>query len=402
MRILLLSQVFPYPPYDGNILPIHHFLRCLAPRAQFTLLTREPADAGLRSEALALWESWGVRARLVRCPVRSGAAQAWACLRGGRPWINRFFSPELAAAAAELLARERFDLIQSEGVLSAQHLPAAPPARRLLVARDCLSLAHWRAWRAGHSPREALGAIKIAQMERTLYRRADRILAISPTDAEAIRRLAPSARIEVLPNGVDLDQFRPRPELEQPGVVAFTGAMDFAPNVEAAVWFGREIWPGAVRRVPSARLRIIGRDPVPAVLALAADPSIEVTGRVERMEEEAARAQVIVSPLRRGTGIKNKVLEGAALARALVVSPVSLADIDLRPGRELELAESAGEFIEQTASLLSDPARRRALGQAARSAVEQRYGWSAMAERLWGHYGELVGGGDVASAKNRA
>jgi glycosyltransferase involved in cell wall biosynthesis len=139
---------------------------------------------------------------------------------------------------------------------------------------------------------------------------------------------------------------------------------------------------------------LVGRDPAAELRALpAADLSIEVTGRVPAIEAVLARAAVIASPLRHGTGMKNKVLEGAALGKAMVVTPVSLEDINLKPGRDLLLAGTPEAFADEIVSLLNDVEKRKALGAAARRTVEAKYAWEAMAERLWACYLELAKGG---------
>ena len=393
MRILVLSHSFPYPPFDGDVLPIYHFLRCLAPRVEYTLLTTRPADDEQWFEGCGVFEEWGIHVVGVAPRPRGKLAQTLACLRHGRPWANRFFSPELAFKASELINHDEFHYcgIHSEGILSAQHLPRRHPGGSVLIARDCRSLAHWRAWRHTHRPRELALWLKIRQMEAALYARADRIMAISPTDRAAMLRIRPGAQVGLLPNGVDLAQFRPAPEREEAGLVAFSGAMDYPPNIDGALWLAREVWPRVRRRRPGARLMLAGRDPVAEVRALAAaDDSIEVTGRVPAIQDWLARAEVIAAPLRHGTGMKNKVLEGAALGKAMVVTPVSLEDIELAPGRELVLAEGAEAFAEAIAALLEDRERRRELGAAARRAVETKYAWEAMAERLWACYREIA------------
>lgn len=391
MKVLVISQAFPYPPFDGNLLPIYHFLRCLAPRVEYTLLTHDPGDPRRWEEGRAIFESWGMKVERVAPPALGRPRQAWECLRSGRLWVNRFFSPGLARAAARLLQEDTWDLIHAEGILSAQHLPRLLPCGSVLIARDCLSLAHWRAWRHYHAPRELFQWLKIRRMERDLYRRAGRIMAISPTDQAEMRRISPRSSVELLPNGVDLENFRPLPHLEEPDTLVFSGAMDFPPNIDAVLFFAREVWPLIRQRHPQARLLIVGRDPDPTVQALGDDRAIVVTRRVASIQKYLAQAAVIVSPLRHGTGMKNKVLEGAAMGKAMVVSPTSLEDIDLKPERDLLLAETPESFAEQVVRLLQNPEERRRLGQAARRTVEQSYAWEVMAERLWACYQSLAG-----------
>src|SRR6185436_5916336 len=186
--------------------------------------------------------------------------------------------------------------------------PRTLPCKALLVARDCLSLRHWRTMRSERSPAEAVRWAKMRWMERSLLGRFDRVLAIADPDLRELRRAAPGVPIDLLPNGVDTNDFAPQPEREEADLVAFAGNMAYQPNVDAACWFARDVWPTIREARPHARLVLVGRDPVAAVEALRSD-SIEVTGTVPRIQDVVARAAVVVSPLRYGTGMKNKVLE---------------------------------------------------------------------------------------------
>jgi glycosyltransferase involved in cell wall biosynthesis len=410
MRVLDVSSVFPYPPWDGNRNPVFNFLKALARRGvRHALLSPMPADRGQWEEGRKILADLGIEARGIETRPVGAAAQAWRCLAHGRPWVNRSFCPELARAAKAALAGEHWDLVQAEAIMGAQHLPARLGRPSVLIARDCLSVGyHGELWRARRSVKEWIAMRKIGWMERTLCRRFDRVMAISEADAAALRAVSPGARVEILPNGVDLELFRP-PDAEEANRdgdgdsgaeewVVFTGAMDFEPNADAAAWLAQDAWPRVRAARPRARLAIVGRDPVPGVRALAErDPSIVVTGTVPRVQDWLERAAVVVAPLRMGTGMKNKVLEAAACGRAIVATGKGLENIDLAPGRDVALADGAEAFARETARLLADPAERRRLGRNARSAVEAKYGYDAQAERLWNVYQELLA--DRASDK---
>ncbi len=113
-----------------------------------------------------------------------------------------------------------------------------------------------------------------------------------------------------MPNGVDVDAFRPTgPPPSQP-VVVFTGMMDYEPNVEAVHWFAAEVWPRVVAARPGARFLIVGAQADTRCAALAdRDSSIEVTGRVDAVQPYLWRAAVAVAPLFTARGLQNKVLE---------------------------------------------------------------------------------------------
>ena len=395
MKVLLISREFPYPPHDGNVLPIYHFLRCLAVKTEITLLTLRPASDQHWQEGSQLFQSWGVAVEAVVAQPKTRLRRAVECVRGGRYWVNRFYEREFAMACARSINGGAWDIIHAEGILSAQHLPFLsenlqkdPP--RILIARDCLSLAHQRAAEATGSFREKLQAIKIASMERRLFADSDCVMAISEIDRAAMQTIAPAARIELLPNGTDLKAFHPLPEREQTEVVMFTGVMDFAPNKDAVLHFAGNVWPQIKAERPQARFVVAGRRVPPEIHSLASQPGIEIRGEVASMPETLAEASVVVVPLRWGTGMKNKVLEGAAMARAMVVSPIALEGIALEHGIHLLVASEDQAFARCVVQLLSDPSRRQTLGHAARDAVASHYSWDAMAEKLLAIYVEFA------------
>jgi sugar transferase (PEP-CTERM/EpsH1 system associated) len=150
---------------------------------------------------------------------------------------------------------------------------------------------------------------------------------VNEREADALRRIAPHAAIEVVPNGVDVDAFRPSgPPAEAPMVV-FCGVMNYQPNEDGVLWFVREVWPKVRAAEPRATFTIVGSGPGPSIRALAADDSITVTGRVDRVQPYLWRAAVAVAPLRIARGIQNKVLEAIGAGVPVVVTPAVMAGV---------------------------------------------------------------------------
>ncbi len=150
---------------------------------------------------------------------------------------------------------------------------------------------------------------------------------VSDAETELFSRFGGPSVAHAIPNGVALDYFRePTPPPPESGCV-FVGALDYRPNVDAACWFCRDVWPEIHRRRPDARLRLVGRRPVAAVRALSAVPGVEVVGQVSDVRPYLAEAAVAVNPLRIARGLQNKVLEAMAMGKAVVASPQALAGL---------------------------------------------------------------------------
>jgi hypothetical protein len=150
----------------------------------------------------------------------------------------------------------------------------------------------------------------LARFETRACLAASRVVAVSTADRRALQEIAPAARIEVVPNGVDTDHYAPRPlpPSPQPALV-FTGRMDFRPNADAVLWFCAEIWPRIRAEAPEARFYIVGRDPTPAVIALDGQHGVAVSGAVADDRPWIGQADVYVLPMRFGGGIRFKLLQ---------------------------------------------------------------------------------------------
>jgi sugar transferase (PEP-CTERM/EpsH1 system associated) len=218
-------------------------------------------------------------------------------------------------------------------------------------------------------------ARRLRRLEQELCSRADAGTVVSQVEAEVFRSFCAWEGLHVLPNGVDFDYFRPPscPPAEQ-GCV-FVGALDYYPNVDAACWFCREIWPRIHRRFSEAHLQLVGRRPVAAVRKLAEVEGVEVVGPVADVRPYLAKAAVAIAPLRIARGVQNKVLEALAMAKATVATPQALAgfpdDADIPALR----ASSSAEWTVAVTRLLGDAQLRRDLGASGRRYVESHHDW---------------------------
>jgi hypothetical protein len=188
-------------------------------------------------------------------------------------------------------------------------------------------------------------------VERQIAASFDATVVSTAAERELLRRIAPEAatRITTVANGVDSDYFSPErpydapPEMQGTSLV-FVGTMDYRPNVEAAVYFAREILPLVRERLADARFVVVGAKPAAAVKELARSTHVVVTGRVPDVRPYLAHAKVVVAPLQIARGVQNKVLEAMAMAKPVVASPQAVAGIDVQAGQEILVAGDPRSF----------------------------------------------------------
>jgi glycosyltransferase involved in cell wall biosynthesis len=219
---------------------------------------------------------------------------------------------------------------------------------------------------------------KTRQWQREACRRSAVALVCSEPDRALIQRLAPKVAIMVVPNIVDTDGYQPS-GLERPSTLLYQGGMDWYPNRDAVEFFVLAILPRLRVSVPEARFVVGGRNPSDEFRRrFAGLRDLEFTGTVPDMRAEIAKAAVCVVPLRIGSGTRLKILEAAAMAKPIVSTRVGAEGLDFVDGREIILADEPEAFAAAVAELLSDPARRRELGEAARRRVEERYSFPVL------------------------
>lgn len=443
MRILMVAPQVPWPMHQGTSLRNGNIALELARRHDLTLIAFSDGsaesgagspDEASGSAAIGPLAEAGVRVVAVPAP---GPRPPWRrALDLPTTWVpdlaRRLESPAMRAAAQRVAREGPFDVIQIEGLEMVRHgLAAVAEARAAGQQPRVVYDAHnaeWvlqdRAWRADLRRMAGwVGAFysriqtaKLRRFERELLGAVDATVAVSEADAAALRAVegrprgaaralrGVRARIEVVPNGVDVDAVKvAEPAAVEAGTCLFIGKMDFRPNVDAMSWLAREAWPLVRAEVPEARLWIVGRDPNAAVLALAKGPNgIEVVGGVPEVSTWLARAAVVVVPLRIGGGTRLKVLEAMSAGKAIAATTMAVEGLHVTHEHEALLGDRPTEFAHCVVRLLRDAALRGRLGVQARHRVERDYPWSALVPRIEALYDPRQPGPTIAPAESEA
>jgi glycosyltransferase involved in cell wall biosynthesis len=218
-------------------------------------------------------------------------------------------------------------------------------------------------------------------MESAVERRVDRMLFASPRDRDAVVR-PNDPRAAIVPNGVDAEYWRRRTSERGRATVAFTGAMHYRPNADAALRLVREVLPLVRREVPGARLLLVGRDPAEELRAAARDPGVVVTGLVEDVRPFLEEATVFAAPLRYASGIQNKILEAMAMEIPVVASSAAAAGLctDTGEAPPLEIADDPADVAAAIVRLLKEEGRAPAAES--RRFVERHFSWRTHARRV--------------------
>lgn len=385
MKILFLSPRVPDPPNKGDKIRSHHLLRRIAARHEVHVgcLLDEPADRA-HVESVRGWASSVTFAE--RSPVESAWRGATGAL-GGRPLsVGWFRSGELVHRLDELMRRERFDVAVAYCTSMTAYLDAFDGPRILdLVDVDSEK---WRQYAERSAlAKKAVFALEYRLLrgwEQRLVREFDRSVVVSAREREVLGAFADAERVDVVTNGVDTDFWSAVPPAGRRRELVFVGALDYFANEDGIVDFARRVMPRVREVAGDVDLRIVGRQPGPAVHALGELPGVTVVGEVDDVRPELARASVAVTPLRIAQGLQNKVLEAMAAGLPVVSSEAAVRGIDGRHGEQFLVAESAEEWAGAIARLLDDAEARGAQTERAAALVREAYSWDRKAAEYEG------------------
>ncbi|MBI2865270.1 MAG: glycosyltransferase [Chloroflexi bacterium] len=403
MRILMVTPMLPRRQGAGAIpVLLYAELTGLIGRHEVTLVTvvepeapakdaiRDLQRMGVRLYALpqampAGWSRWSRRWRL---------ATMW--LRGKYPWRTVWFwDPAIQRILGELGSEDAFDVVQVEdNAMGAYRYPIrAPVVLTEYEVRRPRPIA-WRGPKNGNRSRwfiKELDWQRWTSYQAWVWRRFDRVQVLSSRDAAAVQSIAPdlAERVRVNPFPVEIPPLPQRPSGDGKSVV-FVGNFNHPPNVDAALWLGREIMPLLQRQSPGVRLAIIGPDP-PAEVHSLAGPDIVVTAGVPQVEPFIEEAAVVMAPVRIGGGQRMKVLQAMAMGKAVVTTARGAEGLSTGSVEApLAIADNAEGIARATAALLDSAEARTVLGARARAHAMAQFSPSAYVGRLEMVYAELL------------
>jgi len=390
-EILFLVHRIPYPPNKGDKIRSYHVLKHLARRFRVHLgsFIDDPADWAHAEALRPLVDRLELRPlapplaklrSLVGLATNEPLSLPYYRDRQLQDWVDRL------VAGVSLKGALAFSSPMAQYLERHPQLPAVvdfvdvDSAKWYSYAAGCRGPARWVYRREGE---------RLLAYERRVAASAKSALFVSAEEAALFRSLAglQAATVKVMENGVDRDYFtpdraydNPYPEGAEP--LVFTGVMDYWPNVDAVVWFAREVLPELLRRRPQVRFFVVGTRPAAAVRALAGLPGVTVTGAVADVRPYLAHCRLALAPLRIARGVQNKVLEAMAMARVVVASPQAMEGIGSSEGLDVRLADAPQDWI----GLLENLEKLPTVAHRNRRMIEARYDWErnlAVLDDLW-------------------
>ena len=392
MKLLFLANRVPYPPYRGDKLKIFNLASRLQHRHELHLITfaQTEEDLSYKSELEKIFKE----VHFIYLPSWRSKLNCLAAAWDSKPLqVLYFHSEEMKKQLDVLLSKHSYDAVHVQHLRMSPYLSGRKDVARILDLPDAFSLY----WERRKNVKRSLPVTLFEHIEQKrvleyepILKEYDMALACSVEDINYLREQHHTDNLRLLPNGVDLTTFSARDhDYSHNHTMLFTGNMDYAPNVDAVVYFTTTILPEIRKTHPEVKFVIAGQRPVQKVLDLASD-NVLVTGFIKDLAVTYNEASVVVAPLRFGAGTQNKVLEAMAMGVPVVCSNIGFAGLGITSGAGAIMQTDPMSFAATVSELLSSADRRKEVGQAGMQVIHTRFDWDIIATQLEGYLREVA------------
>lgn len=381
MKIFVLLSRFPYPLEKGDKLRAFHQIRLLSQHHEIYLVTL--SDRKIASEEMEKVKPFCKELHVITLDWFS---KIWNMIRfffKGLPLQSGFFYSRRAQKKIDaLLKKINPDRIYVQLIRMAEYVKLYT-VNKTLDYQDVFSKGMSR--RAESAPWYAkflynMEYRRLAKYETNIYPYFDQHTIITGVDRDLIPH--PDFRtIDVVPNGVDSENFKYNGEAKIYDLI-FTGNMSYAPNIEAAEYLAKVIFPVLQAEIPDINLVICGANPVFKVKQLA-NHNITVTGWVDSIADYYAQSKIFIAPMHLGTGLQNKILEAMSIGLPCITSTLAGKPLEnAKQGKDVLICSTLTGYIDAVKLLLSSPEIYTEISQNAHHYVKENYSWETTTAKL--------------------
>lgn len=389
MNILFLAHRVPFPPNKGEKIRTFHQLKFLSDKGHNISVLAPYEDPQELDFFKALQQQYcgsAVGVKLSNKFVRLGAG----LIKNKALSIANFYSPKLQETFDDTIKEKSFDAIictassMAEYIFKSSWLKDKPGPALLMDFMD-LDSDKWRQYseRSGFPMKWVYQRETrlISQFEQQVAAHFDACFFITNAEKALFNEHGPKTdNIYAIENGMDTETFKPALQStahEQP-VLLFTGVMDYAPNVDAVVWFVENVWAQILAKWPEGKFYIAGMSPSDKVNNLAKHKGIIVTGFVDDILPFFHQATIFVGPFRIARGVQNKVLQAFACGVPVISTQMGAEGIRCKDKESILIASTPQEFLQLIETLTNQEDLRHSIANKALEIIHQHYAWEGV------------------------
>jgi polysaccharide biosynthesis protein PslH len=393
MKILMLTPYLPFPLMSGGQTRSYNLIKNLSKKHEITLFSLVKDDK--ERKYIPELEKFCKKVKVFNRPpkpwtisniVRTGlSTYPFLVIRNLATKENQAIKDELSSNS--------YDLIHAETFYVMPHIPATKvPVLLVEQTIEYLVYKHYVEEQAPKilAPILKIDVMKLKYWETYFWRHAKKVVAMSDSDRNQMRKLSTGLSIDIVPNGIDANYFlAKKKEKVDPPRVLYVGNFTWLQNIEAVEDLVNKVWPKIKKTIGNAKLWIVGMHMTDYIKNLKND-DIEVTEGMPDIRDAYRKSAVLVTPIQGPGGTRLKILEAMASALPVVTTTVGAEGLGVENGKEALITDNLDDLAKSSILVLRDAALAKNLGDSGRRFVEKNYTWDVSAEKLDRIYEEIV------------
>ncbi len=400
MKILQISNSFPYPPDSGEKIRVYNVLKNLSINNDVDLICfARPENTTYRRTIENITGELKLILIEKRDKFRLGLDLIKTVSLGNPLMCTVYDSSSMYQMIEQYLRSHSPDLVQVEHSYMGHYVQfikkISPATKCILVAHNIMYDYLTRVIPLINNPKKKLlGYIDwfiLKRWESDVFRLCEAVIVMSERDRQWVEEHKWTRNCIVVPNGVDTENIAMLTETEKDLNILFVGSMHYVPNQDAVAYFANDILPRLEKKYPSITFTIVGSNAPPSLLSIAEiNKRVKFVGPVVDLKAYYNAATVVVVPLRAGGGTRLKILEAMAYGRPVVSTTMGAEGLGITSGKEIMIADSTSEFSQSLDKILSERELNRGMVLQARAFVEAKYNWRSIVRTYEQNLREIV------------
>lgn len=390
MNVLVVSAVLPYPLQSGGQVRLYHLLRELSKNHSIFLLSF------IREEEEKKYKKDLPFCKYIELVYRGRAKEPRYLLKailGQNPWLYATYDNlAMRKLIEESVATYAIDLVHLEPGYVAPSVPTVSVP--LVVSEHNIEHKIYQGYKNRFEKVPLLSSVmqrdieKLKHAEMNVWKRASEIIAVSSDDALFIKKRV-SCPVTIVPNGVDLSEFRfvPQKTFQRSFAGLFVGDFRWVQNRDAIEYLIHDIWPVVSQAYQEATLTIVGRE-LPQVIAENLPPQCRYIPWAEDIHRYYESSHVLLAPIRVGGGTKYKILEAMASGCPIITTEKGVEGLTIHSKNEIFIAQTLEDWVKHIDFLLENGTKRMEMLKRARTEIEKTHSWDVIAkiqDSVWNH-----------------
>jgi len=400
MKVLVLCNKSPYPPKEGGPIAMNAIIEGLVNSGhQVKVLAINSNKYGVDVKDIPENYRHKTRIETVYIDLSIKPVDAFFNLFTGKSYhVERFISKAFRERLIEILSNETFDIVQMETLFISPYIETIRKYSKAKIILRAHNIEHLIWERVSQITTNPLKKFYLKHLAKTLKKYEmdvlsafDGICTITGKDGEYFRKQGCRVPMIAIPFGIDMEKIKENPGIEAEFPSLFhIGAMNWMPNEEGVKWFLEKVWPSVSQANPDLKFYIAGRE-MPAWLNQIQLPNVVVVGEVADAFDFMYSKAIEVVPLFSGSGIRIKIIEGMAAARAIISTTIGAEGINVSDGKNILLADDPEAFALAVQRCVDDEQFTQTLGENARNLIRKEHSNREIISRMTDFYHTIIG-----------